>query len=91
MNRTDISHRPLDKGFGAIKKTVARFMGIKRLEDGCDFQESASATDPFVGEREHNMGDLWREPSDNQSSAESEPSHSDISRSPYETDSFEER
>lgn len=57
MNGTDTVHRPPDEGFGAIKKTVAKFMGIKRLKAGCDFHDSAAAMDPLVGKREYNMGD----------------------------------
>lgn len=89
MNGTDTVGRSLDNGFGAIKKAVAKFIGIKRLKAGCDFQDSAAPTDPVVGKREYNMGDLWREPSE--SSAEGEPPRSDISRPLHEADSFEER
>jgi hypothetical protein len=64
--------------FGAYKKAIAKLMGVKRLQHGADFAEDASPKDPFVGKRQHNMGDLWREPMDKSSNAESATSQPDL-------------
>lgn len=64
--------------FGSIKKAIANFLDIKRLNAGCDFQESDSAMAPLVGKRGYNMGDLWREPPNSicfDECAKSQPEH----------------
>lgn len=84
MNRTNLSGRLLTTSFGAFKKVVAKIMDIKRLKSGADFAEYADTAAPLVGKRRFNMGDLWREPLDNQFPAEGEPSGVGISGAPHE-------
>lgn len=84
MNRINISGRLLDTSFSAFKKAVAKIIGIKRLKSGADFVEHADTAEPLVGKRRFNMGDLWREPLDNQSPAEGDPSGVGISGALHE-------
>lgn len=75
MHNTDIVGQLLNTGLRAVKKAIANLMGIKRLAPGAHFAEVASTTEAFVGERQHNMGDLWREPSDAPTLLDSAPSN----------------
>ncbi|PQA87148.1 hypothetical protein [Hyphococcus luteus] len=80
MNKANHAAQQQETPFGAFKKAVARFIGVKRLQHGVDFAEDDSIRDVFVGKRQYNMGDLWREPLDANSDAEEIPSGVSIER-----------
>lgn len=63
MSDADIADRSLSASFHAVKNALAKLMGVKRVQSGADFVEEEAVTAPFVGKRQHNMGDLWREQS----------------------------
>ncbi len=91
MNDSNVSAPMRAVAFDDIKRRVARLMGIKRLGAGRVFQENVVAPDPFVGKRGHNMGDLWREPSDEWSSTDGALSESDVVGGLYEMESTGKR
>lgn len=78
MNKTQIVGQTLDARFGAIKKAIAKLIGIKRLQFGANFVEDADKAALSFGKRQYNMGDLWREPWDNPAIGEKIPSQLEL-------------
>lgn len=91
MNRINNTHLPLDKSFDAIIKAVAKLLGVKRLESGDHFVDDSGSAAPLIGERQYNMGDLWREPLGDLLLAESEHSELSISGARHEASSLREQ
>lgn len=86
MNNTNQAAQQHETPFSAFKKAVARFIGVKRLRHGIDFAEDDSIKDVFVGKRQYNMGDLWREPIDEHPISESANLQLDLfDVQPYQT------
>ena len=78
MSYADFSGQPIVAGILAIKQAVAKFMGIKRLQSGVNFVEDADTAAPFIGKRQFNMGDLWREAMSDTSTTESATEQLDL-------------
>ena len=78
MSYTDFSDQPIVAGVLTIKQVIAKLIGIKRLQSGANFVEEAEITAPFIGERQYNMGDLWRESMSNTTPTESATEQLDL-------------